>query len=377
MRTATRRRTYGIGSVMSYGLAQVNSKNSGLLARLGLAVLVLWGLYTWLTKQVRLYNQRLPYAQRWYFLPGSRPWTQITLIDRYKDHNDDTVEIFRFALPHAHEYTGYSPVMSVQLSVHAEGPREPQVKRWFTPISHPEERGVIEFAIKEAEPGRFRSRLRDMRRGDVLFMGRWMKEFQYHPNEHDEVGVLATTGGVSVALQLMKFMEANLSDHTKLTLLYCTQRESAIPLRNVLEGFVQRNPEKFNVEYNVVHSNAAIKYRAPTAIVDPIPKERIHYGLLGYDTLSKVLPPPAHPTTLSQQQHNHEGGRVPNNKLLVVAPESVQAPLCGKVVRVGNVTYFDARLFGLRWHGLLPDLGYSSNETYRFGFSRPPTNLFW
>jgi NAD(P)H-flavin reductase len=346
--------------------------------------MMLYGAAGWLSGKMSTYNERLPFAQRWHFFPGSRKWTQITLIDRVKDHEDDTVEIFRFALPNSYDYAGYAPVMSVQLSTHNESSSEPAIRRWFTPISHPEERGVIEFAIKEADPGRFRTRIRDMRRGDVLFMGRWMKEFQYRPNEHDEIGIIASTGGVSVALQLLKYIEANSAvDHTKLTLLYCTAKEAAIPVRNILEGYVSRNPGQFNVEYNAVHRNAKIKHNVVNEIVDPVPAERLHFGFLGYETLSKVLPPPARPSVYYRKGGGRavvggdESGKKPNNKLLICVPEVMQSPLCGKVMRIGNATYFDTRMFGLRWHGLLPELGYSSSEAYRFGYSKQPVNLFY
>ena len=381
-RASSKRRTYGIGPMISLVVSSLNANNTGLLARLALAFMMLYGAAAWLSGKMSIYNERLPLAQRWHFFPGSRKWTQITLIERFKDHEDDSVEIFRFALPNSYDYTGYAPVMSVQLSTHNESSNEPAIRRWFTPISHPEERGVIEFAIKEADPGRFRARIRDMRRGDVLFMGRWMKEFEYRPNEYDEIGMIASTGGVSVALQLLKYIESNSAvDRTKFTLLYCTSKEASIPVRNILEGYVGRNPGQFNVEYNTVHTNAKIKYNTVREIVDPVPAERIHHGFLGYETLSKVLPPPANPSAFYRsgrsQTTTSQDGKKPNNKLLICVPEVMQSPLCGKVMRIGNATYFDTRLFGLRWHGLLPEMGYTSNEAYRFGYSKQPVNLFY
>lgn len=191
--------------------------------------------------------------------------------------------IYRFALPHASDYAGYDAVSSVRL--HRSSARS-SLSRWYTPISHPHTRGFIEFAMKDCDPGRMSAHLRALQPGEVMYLGRWMREFRYRANAHRELSVLCSTAAASVALQLMTVMCHNPQDRTRLRLLYCHRSATHIPFRrSYWDEYVTRYPDRVEVRYNAL-------VRRPSVSADAAPASAtVYYGMLNHAILQDALSP--------------------------------------------------------------------------------------
>jgi ferredoxin-NADP reductase len=139
---------------------------------------------------------KIPYAQRYMWNFRRYP---IKLVDK-KALGAETF-LLRFALPNSWDYTGHQLTSSVKLFPYdltvyrTEG-------RYYTPINHPEQRGIIEFVVKCYDPAFMGSFFRDMKVGGTMFMGRWMSEWKYKPQDIDHIYFMAAGNGITPALQL-------------------------------------------------------------------------------------------------------------------------------------------------------------------------------
>jgi ferredoxin-NADP reductase len=188
-------------------------------------------------------EERKPIAQRW-----CPKWTDITLLEKIPMEDGSDVVIFRFALPHQYDQAGYKPISSVLL-------RCPTMygfkrkKRWYTPISHPNQRGTIEFAIKLKDPGYFSAQLRKLQMGGKMEIGPWVKEFQYYPSHFHTLDAIVAGSGISPVLQLLTIMADDKNDTTKLRLLYCNLSPSTTPFFKRLIDFENKFPDRFEVKF--------------------------------------------------------------------------------------------------------------------------------
>ncbi|PBJ74122.1 putative NADH-cytochrome b5 reductase [Trypanosoma cruzi] len=326
----------------------LNDVNVGYAARLLLACGVAGGVVSVLYYAffVRLQESR-PLAKRSRFAP----LVPVTLIEKDKV-NGSSMVVLRFALPNSYDYCGYEPVSSVRVTsgtVRGMG----SVSRWYTPISHPEQRGIVEFAIKDRDPGVMSARLRYLERGDRVYLGRWMKEFPYKKNTYGELGLISTTSGASIALQLMKVLDSDKSDRTKLYFLYCHHTAKDIPFRETFDAYARRNPDRISSNYNVF--SLAKQTRAQDVRLG----ENFFLGNIDPTIVEKALPPPAivDPAT----------GNIVRPKILICGPQSMLLPLCGRVSTIGNYSYWQGPFY--KYCGFLRDMGYTRSQVYKFGVS--------
>lgn len=330
--------------------------DKGYIARVSCVVgcisLLGMGSYRWLCYA----QSEKPIAKRWF-----SPWIPITLIERTPIPGTK-MEVFRFALPNPADYTGYDPISSVV--IHSGQVKDfDGIARWFTPISHPNERGIVEFAIKNADPGRMSIRLMYLKPGDKVYMGRWMKEFQYRANQHKELGLICSTGGSSVALQLMNVMSANPADKTRLSVLYCNQSANPIPFLEKFKRLMLQHPDKFRMVFNV---------KTWGGLPPPTDIEAV-LGLVNTQMITKSMPPPVL-TTSSNSDSNSEGiarsVTVERPPILICAPTSLVTNIAGRPSPVGNYTYWQGLFY--KFGGILKDLGYERSQVYKFGVSTHP-----
>ncbi|EPY28489.1 cytochrome-b5 reductase [Strigomonas culicis] len=333
----------------------LNDVNKGYVARLALATGAgaagAYGAYLLLARS----QENLPLARRWSLF--SRP-VPIVLLEKDREEGSDMF-IYRFALPHSYDYAGYEPVSSVQVST-TDARGLSGLTRWYTPISHPQARGFISFAIKECDPGRMSSRLRMLEPGDQLYLGRWMKEFSY--KEHlargaRDLGLVCTTAGASVALQLMQVIDQDRQDPTRLRVLYCHHTAKGIPFKkDYFDRLQQRNEGRIAVAYDVL---SLAKQTAADGFDLGV---NTFLGNLDPDAIATAMPPPA---VLVPAEGGERVARRPY--VLVCGPQSMLSYLCGRVSPLGNWTYWQG--WPYRYTGMLRDLGYERQQVYKFGVS--------
>lgn len=300
-----------------------------------------------------------PLAQRWWLFSPPVP---VTLIDRQQIEGTN-MYYYRFALPHSYDYAGFDPISSVQIrSGKVRGLSS--VQRWYTPISHPEERGIIEFAIKDCDPGRMSARLRGLGIGDQVYLGRWMREFRYDADRHKEIGLVCSTGGASVALQLMNYLDKQPMNSTCVSLLYCHTAPLDIPFRREFQDFAARD-NRFSVKFNVLGIGMDA-YKNPTAVLPEglVPGKTLFSGNLHPDTIRRCMPPPV------RVENGPDGTPITYRPpLLVCGPQSMLTFLCGKVSTIGHTTYWQGPFYKY-YTGFLRDLGYERKQVYKFGVSK-------
>lgn len=351
----------------------IHDVNYGYGVRVGLvAGTVFAASYACYAAMARLQEEK-PLSQRWWWCSRRVP---ITLLDR-KQVDGTNMYWYRFALPHSYDYAGYEPISSVQLQTGEVGGLSP-VQRWFTPTSHPEERGVIEFVIKDCDPGRMSARLRLLKSGDQVYLGRWMKEFRYRPEQHSHIGLICTTGGASVALQLFNYLDRQPQLPTCVSLLYCHSSPFDIPFRSVFQDFEKRDV-RFSVKFNVM-SMGMEAYKNPEKVLPNglVPGKNLFTGNLSPTTVQETMPPPVLPVKKSGNYETKDAskqvgigkgegfGRPP---LLICAPQSMHTFVAGKVSTIGHTTYWQGPFYKY-YTGFLRDLGYDRKQVYKFGVSK-------
>lgn len=368
-------------------------------ASLGLAfrVLVLGGVTSVCGMGVWMIGGRVqedrPFAQRWNFFTRPVP---IQLVE-VRETEDPKIKVYCFSFPNSFDYPGYEPISSVLLSTGEYNGRM-NCSRWYTPISPPNQRGTIEFAVKNYWPGRMANRWMSIKTGDYLYMSRWMKEFSYVPNKYPHIGMVSSGGCSSVLLQLLRAMNAQVnnknecSDLTKLSVMHCYAFKKDIAFRGELDAYVAKNPERFKIVYDVMQG-------APAE--DP----RFVHGLLDVDTLKRVMPSPvvvsrsAIPSslpspsiTLLDQGNNStptnqhvptqdaksnptdpsEAQAFQTNKsqILVCGRDDLCRLLCGPMTWMPVVLRPFFGYFGQGWvmyTGMLYEMGYQHSQVYKFG----------
>jgi hypothetical protein len=344
-----------------------NNVDFGFTARL-LAILGCTGAGVFaLVRGLESRQDSVPYAQRWYLWD---PRVPIEFVERrHAEGDDDSVEIWKFRLPNSYDKLGYSPVSAVQLK-HVTTWNS-TTTRWYNPVSHPDTPGFVEFAIKRQASGFFFKKLDALNPGDVIYMGRWMKEFQFQPNTYGEVGIVFTPGAISVALQLMNFCihqrqrathavfanhsQAQLVDHTKLRLLYCAPSWSRAPFKKTFFDAAEAYPD-------MIQTHMMLSRSSMTEI-DPALRPSILVGLISAADIRKAMPPP-----LLKREESNDGAvimRTYRPALLIAGPNALYLPLCGKSIQWWSRRY----LQGLPWQysGILREEGYKKSQVYRFG----------
>lgn len=350
------RYTYLMEGIPSVIAPYLNSKSIGFGARVCFVGLVFSGIFLFINKTLRKGQEHLPIAKRWNII---QRWTPVTLIERTRDEGTK-MEVFKFALPNPYDYPGYEPISSVLLSSPGER-RFSSVKRWFTPISHPQQRGIIEFAIKDAEPGRMAGRLLRLRPGDQLYMGKWMKEYSYKAGKEEHIGILASTGCVSVIMQVLNAIVTNPNDKTKVNVLFCNPSVGAIPLVSRLQEYVAQRPDQIKIDYCVQN--------VPKANRDTF---RGFLGNIDEEIVKTTMPPPYVPATeatipQAENRSGAEGVKMVKSRLLVCGSQILLQDVCGRSFTFANKWYVQGG--PLQWHGLLPSMGYTRDQVYKFGTS--------
>lgn len=342
----------------------LNSVHYGYAARLALVVGVSAGSGYAFYKGVLVKSQETkPLAQRWYLFSPSVP---ITLLDR-KQMEGTNMYYYRFALPNSYDYAGFDPISSVQ--IHSGKQRGlSSVSRFYTPVSHPNERGIIEFAIKDCDPGRMSARLRGLGIGDQVYLGRWMKEFRFNPEVHKEIGVICSTGGASVALQLLHYLDKQPAVQTCVSILYCHATPFSIPFRREFQDFADRD-NRFSVKFNVLGIGMEA-YKEPEKHLPQglTLNKNLFVGNLQPEMVRQSMPPPVR-SAVEKHADGTEKFTAVRPQLLVCGPQSMLTFVCGKVSTIAHWTYFQGPFYKF-YTGFLHDMGYDRRQVYKFGVSK-------
>lgn len=207
------------------------------------------------------------------------------------------------------------------------------VFRPYTPINDLSEPGYIELLVKKYPDGKASSHLHSLQPGQTLsFLAFPLKGYAWTPNRYSHVYLLAGGAGITPMYQLIQGALKNPTDRTKITLVFGVNTEDDLVLREELDGFEHRYPNRFNVVYTI--SNPPTKSESEY--------RHLERGRITESLLKRVM----------KQSDHHED----DVKVFVCGPPAMEAAL------MGSNGWFNSSSGG----GILGQLGYTKDQIYKF-----------
>jgi cytochrome-b5 reductase len=230
--------------------------------------------------------------------------------------------MYRFAFPNATDELAL-PVASFILVKADLGEEKPTI-RPYTPVTY-DEKGYFELVIKSYPEGKMSKHIGQLKVGDKLSIKGPLAKLEYKPNMRKRIGMIAGGAGVTPILQVAQEILKNPDDKTQISLIFANQTPDDILLKDRIDSWVAKNPDRFKVYYTVDRPNPAWKggvgFVNDKMVTDNLPKP-------GDDSLILVCGPPPMMKHIS-------GDKTPDFKQ-------------------GELT------------GLLKKLGYSESNVYKF-----------
>ena len=125
--------------------------------------------------------------------------------------------------------------------------------------------------VKHYPNGKASTHLHSLVPGDTLTFATALKGFAWTPNKFPQVYLVAGGAGITPIYQLIQGILNNPNDKTKINLVFGVNTEQDLLLREELEQYKQRFPDRFSYIYTVSH---------PTEKDSALPKGYINEELL-------------------------------------------------------------------------------------------------
>lgn len=255
-------------------------------------------------------------------------WKQFKLTE--KEALTPNTSRFRFALDDASQVVGL-PVASCLVTRAPIGSAKPDgssayVIRPYTPVSPPQTQGYFDLVVKVYPTGKMSKHIGDLKVGECLEVKGPIPKLAYMPNMKKSIGMVAGGTGITPMLQVVEEVLRNPDDKTQLSLIFANQTEQDIILRDRFDGLAKK------------HSNFKIHY-----MVDKAAQPQQWKGGVGYitgDVIRQHLPAPGDDVLI-----------------LVCGP--------GPMMKVISGDKAEDKSQG-ELKGLLKDLGYTSEQVYKF-----------
>ncbi|XP_030441228.2 NADH--cytochrome b5 reductase 1-like [Syzygium oleosum] len=154
---------------------------------------------------------------------------------------------FRFALPTPTSVLGL-PV-GQHIVCRGKDRDGEEVIRPYTPITLDSDLGYFELVVKMYPKGRMSHHFREMREGDYLPVKGPKGRFKYKPGQARAFGMLAGGSGITPMFQLIHAILENPKDKTKAHLIYANVTVNDILLKEDLDTFAKKFPDRFQVYY--------------------------------------------------------------------------------------------------------------------------------
>ncbi|KAI1090367.1 ferredoxin reductase-like protein [Rostrohypoxylon terebratum] len=256
------------------------------------------------------------------FTGGDQGFISLLLKDvQIINHN---TKKFIFELPEADQVSGMTVASALLTKYQNEGQKP--VLRPYTPTSDEDTKGLIELIVKKYPNGPMSTHLHDMVPGQRLDFKGPLPKYQWTPNKHEHIALVAGGTGITPMYQLARTIFKNPEDKTKVTLIFGNVSEEDILLKKEFEHLENTYPQRFRAFY----------------VLDNPPKEWV--GAKGYitkDLLKTVLPEP----------------KSENIKVFVCGPPGLYKAISGTKVSPTDQGELS---------GILKELGYSKDQVYKF-----------
>ncbi|XP_066966515.1 uncharacterized protein [Macrobrachium rosenbergii] len=173
-------------------------------------------------------------------------WTSLKLGSR-SNFNDKTSS-FVFSLPNSTDHTGCLPGQYVMVRATFGGKEH---TRYFSPVTRPDDFGQIELVIRFESQGIISNHFKKLKPGDMLDFQGPCGGFEYEANKLSEISILASGGGITPGLQVIRSIMHNPTDATKVTLLYFAETTEDLLYRKELDSYAGKD-ERLKVVYAVM-----------------------------------------------------------------------------------------------------------------------------
>ncbi|XP_011046470.1 PREDICTED: NADH--cytochrome b5 reductase 1-like isoform X2 [Populus euphratica] len=154
---------------------------------------------------------------------------------------------FRFSLPTPKSVLGL-PAVSYVLC-RAKDREGQEIIRSYTPITLDSQVGYFELVIKMYPEGKMSQHFREMREGDYLAVKGPEIPFDYKPGQVRAFGMIAGGSGITPMFQLTRAILENPKDKTIVHLIYANTTFEDILLKEDLDDFASKFPDRFKVYY--------------------------------------------------------------------------------------------------------------------------------
>ncbi|KAL9050339.1 MAG: hypothetical protein Q9162_006690 [Coniocarpon cinnabarinum] len=232
---------------------------------------------------------------------------------------------FRFALPEPDQESGL-PVASAVLSKFQDPGMDKPVLRPYTPTSDTDEKGFVDFVIKQYTNGPMSTHLHEMVPGQRLDIKGPLPKYPMAENKHNHIVMIAGGTGVTPMWQVARSIFKNPNDQTKVTLVFGNVTEDDILLKKEWNELENTYPRRFRAFYTL----------------DKAPKDWVQgKGFITKELLKQIMPEP----------------NEPNIKIFVCGPPGLYQAISG----TKNSPSDQGELTGA-----LRDLGYSNDQVYKF-----------
>jgi len=257
-------------------------------------------------------------------LKGDDQWIDLKLVGITPvTHN---TKKFRFELPSENHVSGLKTASALLTKFQGPEDKKPVI-RPYTPINDEGARGYMELLIKRYEGGPMSSHIHGMTVDQTLSFKGPIPKYEWTPNKHDQIALIAGGTGITPMYQLMRAIFSNPDDKTKVTLIVGNLSEDDVLLKQELAHFENTYPQRFRALY----------------ILDKAPKTAgwATQGRVTKELLKTSLPEPG-------------SG---NYKIFVCGPPGLYKAVSGTKISPKDQGELA---------GMLKDLGYKKEDVFKF-----------
>ncbi|XP_042238822.1 uncharacterized protein LOC121877242 [Homarus americanus] len=179
--------------------------------------------------------------------PALKPdkWVPLTL--KSYTNVSDKMGAFVFSLPHDTDHTGCFAGQYVVVKVTIKGKEQ---LRYFSPVSCPTDYGCIELVLRFETQGLISRHFQALKPGDKVEFQGPCGGFEYEENQLDELTLLASGGGITPGMQLIRQVMRNPSDKTKIKLVYFSENYDEILYREELDQYAAKD-DRLKIVYSL------------------------------------------------------------------------------------------------------------------------------
>jgi cytochrome-b5 reductase len=181
------------------------------------------------------------------------------------------VAMYRFAFPNKTDELAL-PVASFILAQADIGEEKPTV-RPYTPVTY-DEKGYFELVIKSYPEGKLSKHIGNLKVGDKLAVKGPIQKIEYKPNMKKNIGMIAGGSGITPMLQVVQEILKNPEDKTQISLIFANQTPNDIILKDRIDAWASKHPDRFKVFYTVDKGTADWK-GGVGFVTDKVISERI------------------------------------------------------------------------------------------------------